>query len=784
MSSELLGQDAIEAMVRRCREVFGNGWTQSEALALHGRIEMLCDAAEAAGRSALAETLLELSVFVCSLVEAEAAPPESSQARLAAIGERVVDAGRPAPMARERAGQAAARRNPRVVLLTEPAAPRLELSAELGRRQILVDRAEHLSELGPLLERRPAELVVLTPAWLDQVAEVLRCIERSSHNRLDQPGTLCLLGSQERGQRLHALRAGVEKVIEDGSAEVVAEAAQQFLHSRRRAAFRVLVVEDDRAQAMFAQSVLAYRGIECEWASSAEQALERCSSYRPDLILLDLHLPDRNGIEVAQLLRERPGFDLVQIVFLSGESDLDQQVRAIRLGADDWISKPVRPRHLLSVVESRAERAQRIRARAAHESEWTSRAGVLSRRGFCEELEQAWLAKELPDAPAVWLLGWRPAPLPGHPDGVGFVAQDDLQRELGQTLLHELQPRGGLCPIDGGGWLAAVDARQAEPAVLQRLLQELERRRWLSHAQPLQIRMACAGLQLAAEFPAVDAAIHELLGMLQQAAAEPPRLRLRASDASEALPAAWVELAAASADGRLGEHVRLGYLPLLPVRGRVAGQYELQPEWALADGRRISHAEMLGWAQRYGQLEAVEQAVVAAAIGQLQAAQQAATELGLSLVLSATTAQSERFHVWLRAELRRRQLSAPQLSFWLDAEPWRGASARAARVLGALGDLGVRVGLGLLGDLAVDLELARLAEVQVLWCEPEAQQVGPTVLPDALVGLAYDYGKTLVVRGVDRQTLLPALYAGQAHYLVGAAVCPPLERPEFEFPET
>jgi len=78
-------------------------------------------------------------------------------------------------------------------------------------------------------------------------------------------------------------------------------------------------------------------------------------------VLLDLYLPGSNGIEVAQRIRES-GHAFLPIVFLSGEHDLDLRFDAIRMGADDFITKPVKPRHLVTAVESRIKRARQLAA--------------------------------------------------------------------------------------------------------------------------------------------------------------------------------------------------------------------------------------------------------------------------------------------------------------------------------------------------------------------------------------------------------------------------------------
>lgn len=126
--------------------------------------------------------------------------------------------------------------------------------------------------------------------------------------------------------------------------------------------YRVLIVEDDRAQALFAQSVLHGAGMQAIVHSDADGALQAIKEHRPDLILMDLHLPGLDGMRLTALIRQQPGLQLLPIVFLSGDPDPERQFEVLDSGADDYLSKPIRPRHLIAAV---ANRIRRARAQAA-----------------------------------------------------------------------------------------------------------------------------------------------------------------------------------------------------------------------------------------------------------------------------------------------------------------------------------------------------------------------------------------------------------------------------------
>jgi len=124
--------------------------------------------------------------------------------------------------------------------------------------------------------------------------------------------------------------------------------------------FRVMIVEDDRSQAMFAETVLRKAGMETLAVTDPLDTLERLERFRPDLILMDLYMPNISGMELTAIIRERDQFINTPIVFLSGEQDSEKHFEALSAGGDDFLAKPIRPKFLISAVNNRARRARQL----------------------------------------------------------------------------------------------------------------------------------------------------------------------------------------------------------------------------------------------------------------------------------------------------------------------------------------------------------------------------------------------------------------------------------------
>lgn len=101
---------------------------------------------------------------------------------------------------------------------------------------------------------------------------------------------------------------------------------------------RVLVVEDDRALGVFLQKGLSFEGHEVQWVGDGDAAVERARRWAPDLVVLDLGLPQRDGHEVLAVFSEE--LSRSSILVLTGRGEVEERVRCLNLGADDFLPKP------------------------------------------------------------------------------------------------------------------------------------------------------------------------------------------------------------------------------------------------------------------------------------------------------------------------------------------------------------------------------------------------------------------------------------------------------------
>ncbi len=115
---------------------------------------------------------------------------------------------------------------------------------------------------------------------------------------------------------------------------------------------KILIADDEPDILEILQFNLQNEGYEVITAKNGDEAIEAAKKNQPNLIILDVMMPGKNGIEVCNTLRMQPAFQDTLIIFLSALSDESTEVRGLETGADDYLTKPVSPKVLLSKVNA------------------------------------------------------------------------------------------------------------------------------------------------------------------------------------------------------------------------------------------------------------------------------------------------------------------------------------------------------------------------------------------------------------------------------------------------
>ncbi|MFM1886837.1 MAG: hypothetical protein RL026_1994 [Pseudomonadota bacterium] len=125
---------------------------------------------------------------------------------------------------------------------------------------------------------------------------------------------------------------------------------------------RALLIDDDRRHSELLRAYCARFGIEVECASDGEQGLRKLAQHEPDLLLLDVMLPGKDGFELCREVRRR---SRIPIIMLTARGDVVDRVSGLEIGADDYMGKPFEPRELVARIHTILRRAEARRDKKA-----------------------------------------------------------------------------------------------------------------------------------------------------------------------------------------------------------------------------------------------------------------------------------------------------------------------------------------------------------------------------------------------------------------------------------
>jgi len=238
-----------------------------------------------------------------------------------------------------------------------------DLTTQLGYFGYHVQVYESLHDL-------PAQAGPSTPSAIIASADILEG-ERSSYEQIASGGAaqsqappLIVISNQgDLASRLRAARAGAAAYFVRPVTTVALIDKLDALTARSvEEPYRILIVEDDLIAANSFAETLGQARMHTVVVTDPLEVMGPLAEFRPDMILMDMHMPSCNGLDLAAVIRQQEEYVGIPIVFLSAEASMEKQLEAMRLGSDDYMIKPITPDHLISAVTSRVLRSRTLRS--------------------------------------------------------------------------------------------------------------------------------------------------------------------------------------------------------------------------------------------------------------------------------------------------------------------------------------------------------------------------------------------------------------------------------------
>lgn len=457
----------LEAAWAAVRE---SGWEADRVRTLHRLAHSLTGAGSTFGFPEVSRTARVLERFLKAAVEGTGPAGEDASGEV----ERLLDAVRlaaqvppvppvPLPIRPERDP---ARGDERLVfLIEEDPEQAAALAVQLrhyGYRVRVLDRRR--DDLAAEVERERPDILIVDLRFREGPLAGARAIEGIHRSRVPgaPPRVIFLSVRSDLEARLAALRAGGDayftKPVDIGP---LVEKLDLLTERYSGSPYRVLVVEDDPDLAVEYAVMLDAAGMETEAICEPLQIMEPLYSFRPDLILMDVHMNGCTGPELAAVLRQQESYLSTPIIFLSGDEDLDEQLAAIDLGGDEFLTKPVDPGHLVTAVATRAARGRTLRSLISHDG----LTGLLNHSNLKLHLE-AELSRASRDDTEVAYAMIDLDLFKSINDTYGHAAGDRLLRSLGLFLRQRLR-RSDVLGRYGGDELAVILPRTTGRTALQ-----------------------------------------------------------------------------------------------------------------------------------------------------------------------------------------------------------------------------------------------------------------------------------------------------------------------------
>lgn len=236
-----------------------------------------------------------------------------------------------------------------------------ELVRTVGHFGYRIQRYERLSDAAEAMVRITPDVLIMDVVFHDNG---LNTIEEVALHPVFQEGNIPIifLSDQDDFQtRVQAARIGADGFfLKPLDIPSLIDRLEQSLQHKHAPPYRLLIVDDDENLGRRYELVLRQAGMETRSVSRPEQALDALTEFHPEMVLMDLAMPECSGMDLARVIRMHDEWLSLPIVFLSAETDQDKQLLAMSEGGDDFLTKPITDRHLVAAVSVRAARMRQL----------------------------------------------------------------------------------------------------------------------------------------------------------------------------------------------------------------------------------------------------------------------------------------------------------------------------------------------------------------------------------------------------------------------------------------
>lgn len=276
----------------------------------------------------------------------------------------------------------------KILFLIDPDRPLASLCAAYLRRVgFVVEYFETPQQCLQTLYETTPDAILLDPDFERAGLQALSVVH--SLKALLPPTTPVVLmsGRTDVNARLRALRAGSsDYLVKPLEMNLLIERLLQIITQNNRS-YKVMIVDDDPDMIALESEILRYAGMEVLSVQQPLHSLQQAARFQPDLVILDMHMPDINGMELAVLLRQDPLFVLLPIVFVTADTDTRLHNNIKALGVNAVLTKPFEATQLIDTCQQALTQTSALKNRVARITRQTQLPQKINRSYFFSILE-------------------------------------------------------------------------------------------------------------------------------------------------------------------------------------------------------------------------------------------------------------------------------------------------------------------------------------------------------------------------------------------------------------
>ena len=546
--------------------------------------------------------------------------------------------------------------------------------------------------------------------------------------------------------------------------------------------YRVLIVEDDRSQAMFAEAILRGAGMQAEVVAIPERMMEALERFVPDLVLMDLHMPGTSGTTLTTQIREHTQFSHTPVVFLTGDQDPERELEVLDKGGDDFILKPVRPRHLIAAVQNRIRRARALNDSLQNSGTLDRHpvTGLHTRQALMQALSTQ-LSHRSPGGALLLELG-NPSALRNR---YGYAALDGLFNAAGTHLCSLLEPNAIAARLSDNAFLVVVRdvGRGALESFARRLRDGIGYHDFQVDGEPMRLRCTIGYASFEHVFTDTGAVLAATEDATREAYALPAGVAGYVPPEIAASDSLIDELRAALAPG--GEGLYLAFQPVVAVAGGDEAQFQVLVRMHGADGSVRKAGDFLAAAQAAGLLAQLDRWVMERALALLQQRRAESRPVRLFVSQTPRSLGQDGFASWLQQTLERAGVDGPSLVIDIRQEDAVVHTVLLQQFCEQLVPAGVQFCLSQFRSTEDGNQLLQMLPLGYLRLSSEfAQQPLPQTMQDEMrtsIERAHRLGLQVIGQAVEDPQAAAALWVAGIDFIQGNLVQRPEQALDFDF---